>query len=185
MSLRITAGELRGRRVPVQPDHVRPTSERARQAFFNVVGPRIHGASFLDLFAGSGIFSFEAVSRGAKAALAIDQSRRNVEVITRIAREWNANVEAMAAEVVRALQRLGDRTFDVVYADPPYDYEHYDDLVSAIGRDVRLGPDPVVAVEHRRRTQPFTAVGGPLILERTLRYGEVWITYFSRTQALQ
>jgi 16S rRNA (guanine966-N2)-methyltransferase len=185
VSLRITAGELRGRKVPVQPEHVRPTSERARQAFFNVVGSRIQGASFLDLFSGSGIFSFEAVSRGAKWALAIDQSRRNVEVITRIAREWNANVEAMPADVVRALARLGDRRFDVVYADPPYDYEHYDDLVSAIGRQVRLGSDPVVAVEHRRRTQPFTLEGGPLILERTLQYGEVWISFFSQTQALQ
>ena len=50
--IRITAGTLRGRRIAVPRDLVRPTSERARQAFFNIVGARIHGARFLDLFAG-------------------------------------------------------------------------------------------------------------------------------------
>src|SRR5512132_123847 len=75
MFIRVTAGTLRGRRVPVPKDDVRPTSERARQAFFNIVGPRINGARFLDLFAGSGIFSFEAISRGAKESVAVDSSR--------------------------------------------------------------------------------------------------------------
>lgn len=179
MSLRITAGALRGRKVPVPPENVRPTSERARQAFFNVVGTRIEGASFLDLFSGSGIFSFEAVSRGAESALAIDQSRRNIEVISKIARDWNAKVEVMPAEVIGSLQRLGDRAFDIVYADPPYDYDRYDELVAAIDRDVRLNDGALVAIEHRRRTEPFSKPPARLAFERTLQYGEVWISYFS------
>jgi 16S rRNA (guanine966-N2)-methyltransferase len=69
--LRITTGSLRGRKIPLPPD-TRPTSERARQAFFNILGERIEGASFLDLFAGSGAFAFEALSRGASRASAID-----------------------------------------------------------------------------------------------------------------
>ena len=80
-SLRVTGGTLRGRRVPVPAGEVRPTSERARQAYFNIVSDRIAGARFLDLFAGSGIFSLEALSRGAAAAIAVEQSQRQCAAI--------------------------------------------------------------------------------------------------------
>jgi 16S rRNA (guanine966-N2)-methyltransferase len=88
-TLRITAGSLRGRRVPVPKGDVRPTSERARQAYFNIIGDRIEGARFLDLFAGSGIFSFEALSRGAASATAVD---RNTEQIAKTAAELGVKI---------------------------------------------------------------------------------------------
>ena len=176
-SLRITAGALRGRRVSVPPHEVRPTAERARQAFFNIVGERIDHAHFLDLFAGSGIFSFEAVSRGAAAATAVDGDPRNVETIDRLAKEWSVPVKALAGEVTTLLPRLGDR-FDIVYADPPYDYASYDALLQAIDR-LPLAPGALVAIEHRRRSDPFGQYEGRLRAARRAEYGEVWITLFA------
>ena len=164
--LRVTAGALRGRRVPVPPGDVRPTSERARQAYFNIAGPRIAGARFLDLFAGSGIFSFEAVSRGAASATAVDQSRRNCETINRLAEEWKVPVQA---DIGDALRIAG--TFDLIYADPPYDYARYDDLLAAIRPHV--AERGLIAIEHRRRTQPFRENAF-----RQAEYGEVWISFF-------
>lgn len=170
-ALRITAGTLRGRRVPIPPGDVRPTSERARQAFFNIVGSGIAGARFLDLFAGSGIFSFEAISRGAAAATAVD---RRVDGITRLAAEWKVPVTAVEGDVLKALPRLTS-AFDIAYADPPYEYDQYDALLSALDRaNVALA-----AIEHRRRTQPFTITPERLQFERRAEYGEVWITFFA------
>src|SRR5712691_6886665 len=103
VSLRITAGSLRGRRVAVPPRDVRPTSERARQAYFNIVGARIEGARFLDLFAGSGIFSFEAVSRGAASSTAIEENRKYAGAIEALVKEWEAPVDVMARDVFKAL----------------------------------------------------------------------------------
>ena len=173
-TLRITAGTLRGRRVPVPAGDTRPTSERARQAFFNILAGRIDRARFLDLFAGSGIFAFEAVSRGAGSATAVDY---NTESIVRLAKEWDVPVTAIKGDVMAALSRLRDR-FDVVYADPPYDFPEYDGLVAGIGR-LELAPDAVVAIEHRKRTNPFSETTGRLQVHRRAEYGEVWITFFA------
>jgi 16S rRNA (guanine966-N2)-methyltransferase len=173
-SLRITAGELRGRRIPVPKGDVRPTSERARQAYFNIIGERIAGARFLELFAGSGIFSFEALSRGARSATAID---RDTGSIVRQAEALGSPVEAIAGEVLSTLRRLAGGPFDLVYADPPYDYDRYGDLLEAIA-GIALSNDAIVAVEHRRRRDPFQS--GRLKSFRTAEYGEVWITFFSR-----
>ena len=187
-SLRITAGTLRGRRVAVPPRDVRPTSERARQAYFNIVGDRIDGARFLDLFAGSGIFSFEAVSRGAASSTAVEENRKYAAAIEALAAAWKAPVTVLARDVFQALPKLG--AFDLVYADPPYELGRYDELVEAIGAVANDGT--LVAVEHRR-----LAVGGwPLADEttangqpptanqlhplRTVEYGEVSITFFTR-----
>ena len=175
--MRVTAGSLRGRRVPVPPRDVRPTSERARQGFFNIVGDRIDGAAFLDLFAGSGIFSFEAVSRGAASATAVDSDRKHVAEIARHAEAWHAPVTALAADVLAAIPRL-TTAFDVVYADPPYDYSDYDALLQALDA-AKLTDEPVVAIEHRRKTDPFNVAPKRLRRERRAEYGEIWITFFA------
>ena len=181
-SLRITAGTLRGRRIPVPRDEVRPTSERARQAFFNIVGERIAEARFLDLFAGSGIFSFEAVSRGAKESVAVDSSRAHTTAIDRTAKELDAPVRTITADAVTGIKRLGGQVFDVIYADPPYEYDRYDELLTAIDSDLALADDAVVAIEHRRRTEPFQRAESPplhrLKSSRRAEYGEVWISFF-------
>jgi len=178
-TLRVTAGELRGRRVPVPPGDLRPTSERARQAFFNIVGERVAGGRFLDLFAGTGIFSFEAVSRGGASATAVDHDRRRIEGISRLAQKWEVAVTAIQGEVLTTLPRLSQTVFDLVYADPPYDYAAYDELLAGIDRHVALATDAVLAVEHRKRSNPFTATTGRLQLQRRAEYGEVWITFFA------
>ncbi len=177
-SLRITTGTLRGRRIPVPRDEVRPTSERARQAFFNIVSDRIDGARFLDLFAGSGIFSFEAISRGAKESVAIDSSRAHTATIEKTAKDLGAPVRAITADALAGIKRLGGEVFDVVYADPPYAYDRYDDLLMSID-GISLAEDALVAVEHRRRSEPFTVTPRHLKFARRAEYGEVWISFFN------
>ena len=168
--LRVTAGSLRGRRIPIPKHDVRPTSERARQAYFNIVGDRIEGAKFLDLFAGSGVFSFEAVSRGAKSATAVD---RDVAPIDKLAKQWNVPVHGVPGDVVKTIPTLP--AHDIVYADPPYDYAHYDELLSALDR----APAALVAIEHRRRNDAFSITPERLQFQRRAEYGEVWITFFA------
>lgn len=178
-SLRVTSGSLRGRRVPVPPAGVRPTSERARQAFFDIVGERIVGSRFLDLFAGSGIFSFEAVSRGAASSFAIERDKRTAAAIEKLAGEWGAPVRAFARDVFLALPAVPES--DIAYADPPYDFDRYAELLDAVSRSP-LAPTAWIAIEHRRGNDPFGGAAGDWVRFRRAEYGEVWISLFRRSQ---
>lgn len=155
---------------------VRPTSERARQAYFNIVNERIRGARFLDLFAGSGIFSFEALSRGAAGAVAVDSSKQNLAAIAKKAEDLGVTVRTILADAASP-GGLPGGPFDIVYADPPYDFDRYDELLVAIDKTGH-SDDAVVAVEHRRRTSPFTVEPPRLAFWRRADYGEVWISFF-------
>jgi 16S rRNA (guanine966-N2)-methyltransferase len=177
-ALRITTGTLRGRKIPLPPD-IRPTSERARQAFFNIAGERIRGASFLDLFSGSGAFAFEAISRGAARATAIDSSKHNIAAIEHLAKNWGVELRVIAADALTGIKRVSGEVFDVIYADPPYEYSRYDDLITAIDSRIEVAHDAIVAIEHRRKTQPFTVALTRLQFERRVEYGEVWISLFT------
>lgn len=176
-TLRITAGSLRGRRVPIPKGEVRPTSERARQAFFNIAAARIDGARFLDLFAGSGIFSFEAISRGAASSVAVDASGQQLTAIERLANGLRLPIHTIRAELPGGLKRVADGEFDIVYADPPYAFRDYDALLLAID-GLRLSPGALVAIEHRKRVEPFSAAPEHLAFVRRAEYGEVGISLF-------
>lgn len=176
--VRITGGTLRGRRVPVPRDGVRPTSERARQAYFNIVGDRILDARFLDLFTGTGIFAFEALSRGAASAVAIDLSRKQLAEISKQARGWHIDVETVAGDALAVAPRARG-PFRLVYADPPYDFDRHDDLLQMIDR-LDLTSDALIAVEHRRRTEPWSVEPKRISRLRRAEYGEVWLTFFGK-----
>lgn len=179
-SVRISGGTLRGRRIPLPPGELRPTSGRAREAYFNVVAPRIEGARFLDLFAGSGIFSLEALSRGASEAVAVDSSTRAVKALSALAAKLDLPIQPLLADALAGVRRLGNGPeFDLVYADPPYDYPSYDALIAAIGGELPLSQGALVALEHRSGPPPFDpAAPTALVFRKTSRYGNVSITYF-------
>lgn len=120
--LRVSRGKARGMKLRSVPgDTTRPITDRVKGALFNIIGPDIYGASFLDLFAGTGGVGIEALSLGADYARFIDLHRSAIETIranlahTRLGP--GANVVQGDAFVV--LQRPADRQFDYVFIAPP------------------------------------------------------------------
>ena len=119
--MRITAGTLRGRRLP-SPTHaaVRPTPSKARQALFNILGD-IDGWRMLDLFAGSGLMALEAISRGA-SAVSVEQAAKSCRAMQAIRGDWGLGErwQIVTGSLPSALSALHGQAFDLVYADPPY-----------------------------------------------------------------
>jgi 16S rRNA (guanine966-N2)-methyltransferase len=116
--LRITGGELGGRRIRVPRGDVRPTTERVREAIFSILGD-VAGARVLDLFCGSGALAIEALSRGAAEATLVDTrpatARRNLEALGLAER-----ARTVRSDAARFLRRAEASSFDLVLCDPPY-----------------------------------------------------------------
>ncbi len=166
---RITGGALRRRPLAVPPG-VRPTASRVREALFSIWRNRISGARFLDLFAGSGAVGLEALSRGAREVVLIEASRRAAAVAeANAARLAQGGVTVLRAELFEGLAKLSDARFDLVFADPPYDFVGYEDVITGVAP--LLTPAGELAVEHSvRKTLP--SVAGELSLDNERIYGE-------------
>ncbi len=116
--LRISGGELGGRRIRVPKGNVRPTTERVREAVFSILGD-ISGSRVLDLFCGSGALAIEALSRGASEATLVDTHPRTArENVERLGLTERARV--VRSDAVRFLRRAEQGAFDLVLCDPPY-----------------------------------------------------------------
>lgn len=178
--MRITGGTGRGRRLKAPSGkHIRPTSEKVRQALFNILSDKIEGAVFLDLFAGAGGIGIEAISRGAAKAVFVDASREAVRLI-------QANIEAAdfadKAEVIHleaeAFLRRRRQTFDIIFLDPPYT-EDLAPLLHMISEADILRTGGIVVAE-RFKKQPSVKSAGHLELFREARYGDTVLAFYSQ-----
>jgi 16S rRNA (guanine966-N2)-methyltransferase len=169
--MRVVAGEFRGRRL-VAPESgaTRPTTDKVREAIFNALVSLdvLPGARVLDLYAGSGALGIEALSRGATHCTFVERHRDALSAI-------HANIGALgitgrtrvvsgdAAVMARGLEA------DVAFADPPYDFAQWPQLLDAVRADLLVaeGAQAVAAT-------PGWAAG------RTKRYGRTWVTFLHR-----
>lgn len=164
---RIIAGDLRGRRLRVPDDGTRPTSDRVREAVFSMLDARVdlEGARVLDLYAGSGALGIEALSRGAEQAVFVDVRRKATAVIDANLREVSmANQSSVLTRPVRAFLDAGSgEPFDLVFSDPPYDFD-----------------DETLAGDLSALTDGWVVDGGLVVVERGLRSGSTpWPTGFT------
>jgi 16S rRNA (guanine966-N2)-methyltransferase len=120
-SVRIIAGEWRGRRIPIVDDtDVRPTPDRVRETMFNWLQSSIAGARVLDLYAGTGALGFESLSRGAAEAWFVEQDARLVEALHAQAETFGAKPRVVRQDAAAFLRGRAAQRFDVVFLDPPY-----------------------------------------------------------------
>lgn len=130
--MRITGGQLKGRRITVPPGRgVRPSTDRLREAIFSIIGGDIQGAGVADLFCGSGALGIEAISRGADYALFIDSSRPHIANLKKnletLGIADKSDMKVMDALNIRAKLLEG---ISIVFADPPYRKGMGDKLIS-------------------------------------------------------
>jgi 16S rRNA (guanine966-N2)-methyltransferase len=180
-TLRIVAGRLKGRRVPVPEDPaVRPTGDRVREAMFNILGQDLTGFQVLDLFAGSGALGFEALSRGARRVVFVEANPGVAAALRRTAEGLGVDRESRV--VIGRVEDVLDRTrlggpFEVIVADPPYDDTSEERLVPLIDEARVLGLHGTLVVEREKRHASFQGTVG-LKCVRTTTYGRSALDFF-------
>lgn len=152
----------------------RPTTDRIKETLFNMIQNDLYGCTFLDLFAGSGAIGIEALSRGAKEAVFVDNGSRQIACIrdnlktTRL--EDRADV--IAGDVFTVLKRLEqeNRRFDFVFMDPPYNHEHEKRVLECLQDSVLVDEDTVLIVEASLESDFSWAFGLGYTITKDKRY---------------
>jgi 16S rRNA (guanine(966)-N(2))-methyltransferase RsmD len=188
--MRIIAGKYRGRRLKSPPSlGTRPTSDRLRETVFNILAPRIVGARFLDLCAGSGAVGIEALSRSAEHVTFVDQSRKMCALIEsnlkslKTKKDETEIVTGGALDFLRRRVKKSAALFDVIYFDPPY-AEDYDAVLESLGENAArlLAYDGLVIVEHHKKKE-LKEEFGILKRYRELKQGDSRLSSYARPAA--
>jgi 16S rRNA (guanine966-N2)-methyltransferase len=177
--MRIIAGSAKGRRIKA-PDTgaTRPVTDRVREAVFSSIGNWVEQAAVADLYAGSGSFGLEALSRGAESVVFVESGRKALQAL-------RANVEVVGLGgtvvegTVQSFLTRSDGVFHLVFMDPPWDQETATMEEDLANLDAKLAPNAEVVVS-RRHTDSVPAVPKTWRVATDKRYGDTRILRYEK-----
>lgn len=174
--MRVISGTARGKKLnTLEGQDIRPTLDRVKESIFNIIAFDLPDACVLDLFCGSGSLGIEALSRGARLAVFVDNCRKSVEVAQKNLEATHLQKKAslILADSIAFLKET-NQTFDIIFLDPPYESSLYADALAEIVTRKLLNPGGQVIVEcDKVRTPPFQCHG--FSSQREKIYGRVKI----------
>ncbi|MBW2960635.1 16S rRNA (guanine(966)-N(2))-methyltransferase RsmD [Mesonia aestuariivivens] len=176
--MRIISGKFKSKRI-IAPKTlpVRPTTDMAKEALFNILNFQIdfNEIQLLDLFAGTGNISYEFISRGTTQVTAVDQNFGCVKFINKTAQELDIQINTVKSDVFKYLEKVKTKN-DIIFADPPYDFslEDFQKIPNLIFDNNLLNQDGLVIVEHSKYTDLAST---PHFLE-SRKYGSSVFSFF-------
>lgn len=173
--VRVTGGLYKGRRISLGAGSARYTSSKVRQAIFNIVGD-VEGMSVLDLFAGAGSFSIEALSRGATSIVAVEKDKKTAALLAANLKELAPDKDCLVVnmDVRYAVPMLGGqrRCFDLIFADPPYEMGYIALLPGLVRAGGFCRDRGLLVLEHSKRETVETAA----YIVKTRKYGDTLVS---------
>jgi RNA methyltransferase, RsmD family len=185
--LRVISGIAKGKRLKAPTGlNTRPITDMIKEALFNVLGSRVMGARFLDLFAGSGSVGIEALSRGAHKVIFVDYSNEAVKIVKENIDncKFSDGYQILRNDVFKALGLLERQNarFDLIYVDPPFTNEKiFNEVMVAIDAIDILEPDGIIIIRAPRRKEMPVMFNG-LNKYRSSHYGESSLHYYCRCE---
>ncbi|ABV32619.1 MULTISPECIES: 16S rRNA (guanine(966)-N(2))-methyltransferase RsmD [Pseudothermotoga] len=173
--MKITGGTLKGYHLnPVPDSRTRYTTSLVRQAVFNMID--VSQSSFLELFCGSAVMSIEALSRGAKHAVAVDISSKAIKTAIENAKKCGVELKIVKSDFRKFINLCNDN-FDVVFADPPYNLGFVQKLLELLSIKPSLGQ--IIIIEKAAAEQ--VVIPEKLKILKSKKYGETEVLVIART----
>lgn len=182
--MRIITGSARGAKLfTLEGEDVRPTTDRVKQALFNIVQFQIEGRNVLDLFAGSGQLGLEAVSRGAKCAVLVDASQNAIDVISANVRHTNltSKIEVVHMDYASYLMKQ-EMLFDLAFLDPPY---HKEILNKALPLTAKVMNEGGIIVCEHAEDELVPEEAEDFVKRRTYQYGKIMLTVYEHRNMVE
>jgi len=184
LPLRVIAGELRGRRLATVPGlKTRPTADRIRESVFNILGPTLGGLHVLDVFAGTGAFGIEALSRGAATACFVEIGRDALRILAGNLKVLGLVERAtvLRCDAGRNLNCLRDRRprFELVFMDPPYGLGLVGPALAHLHAADCLAAGARLVVEHAAEDILPELTGSGCRLNDQRRYGKTLVSFLA------
>ena len=155
--MKIISGKFKRKRLNAPKNlPVRPTTDMAKEALFNIINNLYYFNEIrvLDLFSGTGNISFEFGSRGTESITAVDAHYGCIKYINKISDELNLNIHTVKSDVFKFLDK-NNQLYDVIFADPPYDFdnEKFEKIVTTVFEKNLLAEEGILIVEHSKHTK--------------------------------
>lgn len=179
--MRIITGEYRGRRLESPAGYdVRPTSDKVKEAVFNIIMNEVWDATCVDLFAGTGNLGLEALSRGAKKCYFGDNSRESINLIKNNVKMCRAEDKSViiAGDYSKILGRINEKV-DIFFLDPPYKDGLYGNCLEIIDSLDLLSEEGIIVAEHGVRDYVPETVGSLEIIKER-KYGKIMVTIYAK-----
>ncbi len=181
--MRITGGKIKGRRLSsFKGTGIRPTSQKIREAIFNIIGNELSGLSVLDLFAGTGIMGIEALSRGASFALFIDYSPKSLRLIRENLRICGLSDKAMiiGKDLRKGLPKIPLKIegFNLIFIDPPYEKGLISPLLKRLAMEQPFKIPCDIVIESKK-TESIPLLIPNFYISAVKIYGDIKISILS------
>jgi 16S rRNA (guanine966-N2)-methyltransferase len=161
---------------------IRPTADRVREAIFNILGPNINDSQVLDLFAGTGALGIEALSRGARTAVFVENHKSALQVLQRNLAQCGLteSCRVLPVPASKALSKLAasGEKFSLIFIDPPYGYGIPATILSVLAQKNLLTPNGQIIVEHSR-LENLAAAYQNLVRHDQRRYGATLVSFYA------
>jgi 16S rRNA (guanine966-N2)-methyltransferase len=180
--MRVISGKFKGRRlVSFDQDHIRPITDRVKESLFNIIATRIEGAKVLDLFAGTGSLSWEALSRGAQETTIVDDNIKSLQIIKKNQEllKIGDGIKIVKDDALKFLKRYRGEPFDLIFLDPPFPSKICLKALEAVSQSNAASSATFVIIEHSKH-EPLPDQIGNLRRVDSRDYGDKLLAFFEK-----
>ena len=176
--MRVITGIARGRKLTEPQGYdIRPTTDRVKEAIFNICQFDVEGRRVLDLFGGTGQLGIEAKSRGALQVDIVDNARESIRLIRENVKTVGLDIRVVQSDALAYLECCG--TYDLIFLDPPYDSGLAEKALLQIKAFDILSNGGIILCETRAETE-LPTLEPPYLMKKQYRYGKVKLTTFTK-----